>query len=90
MNRTDGPERRGLLSRPGLLLVLGGLLTAAAHLRWGIGLLAWVAPIPFLRTLRLSPGWRPRLLLALVVRINRERHELVERHTVLGVDVEQL
>jgi len=67
MNRTDGSERRGLLSRPGLLLVLGGLLTAAAHLRWGIGLLAWVAPIPFLRTLRLSPGWRPRLLLALVL-----------------------
>ena len=32
----------------------------------------------------------PHLLLALGVRINRERHELVERHTVLGVDLEQL
>jgi hypothetical protein len=32
----------------------------------------------------------PHLLLTLVVRIDRERHELVERHTVVGIDVEQL
>jgi hypothetical protein len=32
----------------------------------------------------------PHLLLALVVRVDRERHELVERHAVFGIDVEQL
>ena len=32
----------------------------------------------------------PDLLLALVVRAHGEAHELVERHAVLGIDVEQL
>jgi hypothetical protein len=32
----------------------------------------------------------PHLLLPFMVRIDRERHELIERHAVLGVDVEQL
>ena len=32
----------------------------------------------------------PHLLLALVVGIDRECHELVERHAILGIDVEQL
>ena len=41
----------------------------------------------------LGPGVRnrlPDLLLALMVGIDREGHELVERHAVLGIDVEQL
>jgi apolipoprotein N-acyltransferase len=44
-----------------LWLSLGALLIAAAHLRWGIGPLAWVAPVPFLWVLRRSEGWRARL-----------------------------
>ena len=32
----------------------------------------------------------PHLLLALVVRVDRECHELLERHAVLGIDVEEL
>lgn len=46
---------------PWLWLVLGMALVAAAHLRGGIGLLAWIAPVPFLRYLRLTRGLRSRL-----------------------------
>ena len=41
----------------------------------------------------LGPGVRdrlPHLLLTLAVGVDREGHELVERHAVLGIDVEQL
>jgi hypothetical protein len=31
----------------------------------------------------------PDLLLSLVIRIDRERHELIERHAIVGIDVEQ-
>lgn len=38
------------------LLGVGAVLLAAAHFRWGTGILAWVAPVPLL------PGVRePRL-----------------------------
>lgn len=47
--------------RPVLWLALGALLVAATHLRGGVGLLAWVAPIPLLRYLRLRPGLRAPL-----------------------------
>ncbi|HMI90162.1 MAG TPA: hypothetical protein VK509_02310, partial [Polyangiales bacterium] len=46
-----------------LSLAGGTALIAAAHLRWGIGPLAWVAPVPFLWMLRHSPGWRARVAL---------------------------
>jgi apolipoprotein N-acyltransferase len=52
-----------------LLLGLGALLVFAANLRWSVGVLAWVAPVPLLHVLRLRPGWRSRgwVLLALAV-----------------------
>lgn len=49
---------------PALLLATGALLTVVSQLRFGVGFLAWVAPVPFLRTLRIARGWRARLLLA--------------------------
>ncbi|MBN8218953.1 MAG: hypothetical protein J0L75_20105 [Spirochaetes bacterium] len=45
-------------------LLLGLALIVGANLRWGVGALAWVAPIPILRFLRLAPGWKPRAVLA--------------------------
>ena len=52
-----------------LLLGLGALLVFAANLRGPVGLLAWVAPVPLLRFLRLRGGWRSQglVLLTLVV-----------------------
>ena len=49
--------------RPVLWLALGTSLLAASQLRFGIGALAWVAPIPFLRYSRTSSGWRGALAL---------------------------
>lgn len=43
-------------------LVLGTALTVGAHMRWNIGAMAWIAPIPFLRYLRLRQGWKSQLL----------------------------
>lgn len=42
----------------GLLLVLGGLATILTGPRWGIGALAWIAPVPFLLYARQATGWR--------------------------------
>ncbi len=47
----------------GLLLAAGAGLIFASNLRWSVGLLAWVAPVPLLRFLRLRSGWGGRLLL---------------------------
>jgi hypothetical protein len=43
-------------------LILGTALTVGAHMRWGLGAMAWIAPIPFLRYLRLKQGWKSQLL----------------------------
>lgn len=43
------------------LWVLGVVLTALAHTRWNLGILAWVAPVPFLMALRHTSGWKSRL-----------------------------
>ncbi len=51
------------LRRHGWLL-FGAALIVAANLRWGVGVLAWIAPVPLLRYLRFAPGVRPRLALA--------------------------
>lgn len=48
-------------ARPWAWLLLGGALVVASQARFGIGLLAWIAPIPWLRYLRLRSGWRARL-----------------------------
>ncbi|MFN0250595.1 MAG: nitrilase-related carbon-nitrogen hydrolase [Kofleriaceae bacterium] len=49
----------GFLDRhPTIWLALGTLLLAGSQLRFGVGALAWVAPIPFLRYSRSRSGWR--------------------------------
>lgn len=35
-------------TRSSILLFLGITLITLSHMRWGIGLLAWLAPVPFL------------------------------------------
>ncbi len=47
-----------------LLLPLGTLLIVASQLRWGVDLLAWFAPVPFLLYLRFTRGALSRLLFA--------------------------
>lgn len=49
--------------RPWLWLLLGMALIAVTHLRGGVGLFVWVAPIPLLRYLRVTRGVRSRLML---------------------------
>lgn len=49
------------MTRPKLMLLAGSSLVALAHLRWGVGALAWIAPIPLLHYLRETSGWRSRL-----------------------------
>jgi apolipoprotein N-acyltransferase len=46
------------------LVALGMLLLILAHTRWGVGLLAWVAPVPLFAALRGHPGFRFRLAFA--------------------------
>ena len=56
-------------SRESLLLVAGVLLIAATHLRFGIGLLAWIAPVPLLVYLRRKKGVAARLMVAAALMI---------------------
>ena len=44
-------------------LLLGIATTALAGNRFNVGLLGWVAAVPFLVHLRITAGWRPRLML---------------------------
>lgn len=46
------------------LLALGAALALVTGPRWGIGALAWVAPVPFLLYARRARGWRPWAALA--------------------------
>lgn len=55
------PPIRELDARPWLWLVLGLLMTATGHMRWGVDLLAFFAPIAWLRYLSLRPSRRTRL-----------------------------
>lgn len=55
---------RFLDRRPWLWLLLGVALVALANTRFGIGVLGWVASVPFLRYLRLRSG--PRAALAVL------------------------
>lgn len=55
--------------RHALLLGAGAMLIIAANLRWSVGLLAWVAPVPLLRLLRLRGGWTGRLLVLLALSV---------------------
>lgn len=56
-----------LVSRRRVWLLLGAALIVLSHLRWGLGLLAWVAPIPLLHWLRHARGARDRALFAAVL-----------------------
>jgi apolipoprotein N-acyltransferase len=51
----------------GVWLVVGAALLGMSQMRWGVGALAWVAPVPFLVYLRATRGARPRLLAALAI-----------------------
>jgi apolipoprotein N-acyltransferase len=65
-------QRRGSMPRvlvwldrhPWLWLILGVVLLVLTQVRAGIGVLAWVGAVPWLRHLRLTNGWRSRLLFA--------------------------
>ncbi len=46
-----------------LLLLTGTVLLGLSQVRFGVGLLAWVAPVPFLVFLRRADGWLSRLAL---------------------------
>ena len=48
-------------------LIAGALLTGAAHMRWGVGALAWIAPIPYLIYLRATGGAASRAWFALAL-----------------------
>lgn len=58
--------------RPALLLFLGGTLMIFTDMRGGAGLLAWLAPVPFLLHAASFRGWKDRgwLLLVLLVAFN--------------------
>ncbi|MCC6876381.1 MAG: hypothetical protein IT378_18895 [Sandaracinaceae bacterium] len=53
---------RHLDRHPWLWLLIGAALIFASQLRFGVGALAWLAPIPWLRYLRITSGWRSRAL----------------------------
>jgi len=46
---------------PWAWLVLGGVLLVISQMRLGLGIVAWLAPVPFLHYLRRTNGWRSRL-----------------------------
>ncbi len=50
-----------LYQSPIALLGMGALLLIASQMRFGIGALAWVAPVPWLQYLRITHGWRSHL-----------------------------
>ena len=58
---------KNLLSKPLFWLLLGCLLFVLANLRWGLGILGWIAPIPFLHLLRNNSSRRIRLALLLAL-----------------------
>ncbi len=50
--------------KPWTWLLLGAVLLVASQVRLGLGILAWMAPAPFLHYLRLTHGWRSRATFA--------------------------
>ncbi|TPV96182.1 MAG: hypothetical protein B7733_06050 [Myxococcales bacterium FL481] len=51
---------------PWAWLLLGALLLVASQMRVGMGVLAWIAPVSFLHYIRLTSGWRSRVVFWLV------------------------
>ncbi len=57
-----GMERiKSLYQSPKALLAIGAFLLVASQMRFGVGVLAWVAPVPWLQYLRITRGWKSRL-----------------------------
>ncbi|MBZ0231705.1 MAG: hypothetical protein K8M05_05095, partial [Deltaproteobacteria bacterium] len=54
---TSSPARAGNLPAWSLL-ALGGVLTLLTGPRWGVGVLAWLTPVPYLLFARRAHGWR--------------------------------
>lgn len=52
--------------RPWTWLFLGALLLVASQVRLGLGILAWIAPVPFLHYLRLTDSRRSRAAFVVV------------------------
>ncbi|MCP4448153.1 MAG: hypothetical protein GY811_22870 [Myxococcales bacterium] len=52
---------KALYQSPLALLAMGALLLIASQVRFGVGALAWVAPVPWLQYLRITQGWKSRL-----------------------------
>ncbi len=59
-----GQALRRLDRGPWIWLLLGALLLVLTEVRAGVGALAWIAPVPWLRYLRLRSGWRARITFA--------------------------
>lgn len=53
--------------RPTLWLVLGVALIAVSQVRSPIGALSWLIAIPFLRHIRITAGWKPRIALVVAM-----------------------
>jgi apolipoprotein N-acyltransferase len=53
--------RMAIAVSPRLVLWIGALALGAAHMRWGVALFAWFAPVAFLHHLRSTTGFRARL-----------------------------
>ncbi len=45
---------------PSIWLGLGALLLILSQMRFGLGVFAWVAPVPWLHFLRITEGWKSR------------------------------
>jgi apolipoprotein N-acyltransferase len=56
-----------LFERPAFLLGVGAALIFVANFRWGVGVVAWIAPVLLLRYLRLTRGWRSRVTFGLAL-----------------------
>jgi apolipoprotein N-acyltransferase len=65
------PARRPLALRlsPRTWLLIGVLLLPLVGMRFNVGMLAWVAPVPWLLYLRQTTGWRSRLLFAVALQV---------------------
>ena len=67
----DDPARPALMTllSPRQWLLLGIVFTALVGMRWNVGWLAWVMPVPFLLYLRSARGWRAQLWLLAALQV---------------------
>lgn len=54
---------RRLLHNPSVSLGFGALLLVLSQMRFGLGILAWIAPVFWLHFVRRTVGWRPKAAL---------------------------